>query len=92
MLIGGVTFTGSMVAYAKLAEKIDSKPFLFKNQQLINAAVLACWRWAAWSFFLSPHSIIAILFFLLAVALSLVLGVLVTIPIGGADMPVVTPC
>jgi len=40
-------------------------------------------------FFLWPHSIIAVLFFLLAVALSLVLGVLVTIPIGGADMPVV---
>ncbi|HOC71864.1 MAG TPA: NAD(P)(+) transhydrogenase (Re/Si-specific) subunit beta [Candidatus Hydrogenedentes bacterium] len=89
VLIGGVTFTGSMVAYAKLAEKIDSKPFLFKNQQLINAAVLGLLALGGVVFFLSPHSIIAILFFLLAVALSLVLGVLVTIPIGGADMPVV---
>ncbi|HRZ15992.1 MAG TPA: NAD(P)(+) transhydrogenase (Re/Si-specific) subunit beta [Candidatus Hydrogenedentes bacterium] len=89
VLIGGVTFTGSMVAYAKLAEKIDSKPFLFKNQQLINAAVLGLLALGGVVFFLWPHSIIAILFFLLAVALSLVLGVLVTIPIGGADMPVV---
>ncbi|NLV40590.1 MAG: NAD(P)(+) transhydrogenase (Re/Si-specific) subunit beta [Candidatus Hydrogenedentes bacterium] len=89
VLIGGVTFTGSMVAYAKLAEKIDSKPFLFKNQQLINAAVLGLLGVGGVVFFLWPHSIIAVLFFIVAVVLSNVLGVLVTIPIGGADMPVV---
>jgi NAD(P) transhydrogenase subunit beta len=89
VLIGGVTFTGSMIAYAKLAEKIDSKPFLFKNQQLINAAVVGLLVLGGVVFFLSPTSWFALLFFLLAIALSLVLGVLVTIPIGGADMPVV---
>ena len=89
VLIGGVTFTGSMIAYAKLAEKIDSKPFLFKNQQLINAAVVALLVLGGVLFFLFPLKWFALLFFLLAIALSLVLGVLVTIPIGGADMPVV---
>jgi len=90
VIIGGVTFTGSMIAYAKLAEKMETKPILFKGQQFVNAGVLLLALigggltvaglpagWAAYPVFL------------LIVAASLVLGVLVTIPIGGADMPVV---
>ncbi len=89
ILIGGVTFTGSVVAYAKLAEKIDGKPILFKGQQLINGLVLALLLIGAVAFLVDPVTPIAKLAFVVACVLSLILGVLVTIPIGGADMPVV---
>ncbi|MCS6771425.1 MAG: NAD(P)(+) transhydrogenase (Re/Si-specific) subunit beta [Kiritimatiellae bacterium] len=88
VLIGGVTFSGSMVAYAKLAEKISGKPILFKGQQIANAllllaaaacAVLVCVE--------DPQRVYSV--FVAMVALSLILGILAVIPIGGADMPVV---
>jgi H+-translocating NAD(P) transhydrogenase subunit beta len=86
VLIGGVTFTGSLIAYAKLAEKISGRPVLFRGQQIVNAALLAASvLLGAWLVF-SPLEGYAV--FLALVALSLVLGVLLTIPIGGADMPV----
>lgn len=89
VLIGGVTFSGSMIAYAKLAEKINGKPFLFKGQQVVNALVLGTLLVGGVVFFAAPASPAAMVLFVLAVVLSLVFGVLVTIPIGGADMPVV---
>ena len=89
ILIGGVTFTGSVVAYAKLAEKINGKPILFKGQQVVNGLVLAILLLAAVIFLTGPLTPGAKLAFIVASILSLVLGVLVTIPIGGADMPVV---
>ena len=86
-IIGGITFTGSMVAYAKLAEKIDGKPFLFRGQKPLNASLLALsvLMLAIGSF--APGSTYGL--FLAAAAISFVLGVLAVIPIGGADMPVV---
>jgi NAD(P) transhydrogenase subunit beta len=96
VLIGGVTFTGSLMAYAKLAEKIESKPWLFSGQQIVNIGVFATILAAGVLFSLNMHpdinflptwSIYAI--FVAAVVLSFALGVLSTIPIGGADMPVV---
>ncbi|MCA9236816.1 MAG: NAD(P)(+) transhydrogenase (Re/Si-specific) subunit beta, partial [Planctomycetales bacterium] len=84
-LIGAVTFTGSLVAAGKLQElKQFKKPWSFGGQQLANAVivgigVLLCVEMTdgtGWEFF--P-----------IVLLSLVLGVLLTTPIGGADMPVV---
>ena len=86
-IIGGITFTGSMIAYAKLAEKIDGKPFLFRGQKPLNASLLALsvLLLAAGSF--APGSTYGL--FLAAAAISFVLGVLAVIPIGGADMPVV---
>jgi len=89
ILIGGVTFTGSVIAYAKLAEKINGKPILFKGQQVVNGLVLAILLLAAVAFLLDPLTPTAKAAFISASILSLVLGVLVTIPIGGADMPVV---
>jgi NAD(P) transhydrogenase subunit beta len=87
VLIGGVTFTGSLVAFAKLSERISGKPFLFKNQHLINAALLTILIVFAIFFAIIPEKTYALL--LLAMLISLVLGVLVVIPIGGADMPAV---
>jgi len=89
VLIGGVAFSGSLVAYGKLAGKISGKPILIKRQALINilllVAVLIC------SLFLiyKPSGIFPYVVFLLIVILSLSLGVFSVTPIGGADMPVV---
>jgi len=87
VLIGGVTFTGSLIAYAKLAKKMDGKPILFKGQQVVNALLImiALVCGALFSFSVGD----SYPYFLTFAALSLILGVLTVIPIGGADMPVV---
>ena len=87
VLIGGVTFSGSMIAYAKLAEKMDGKPILFKGQQLVNGVLLVAAIAATALFCMNPTSTYGI--FIGMIVVSMILGVLVTIPIGGADMPVV---
>jgi NAD(P) transhydrogenase subunit beta len=87
VLIGGITFSGSMIAYAKLAEKISGKPVLFKGQQIVNGALLLVAIVACAMLCLNPASMYAA--FIGMVVVSMILGVLVTIPIGGADMPVV---
>jgi len=87
ILIGGVTFSGSMIAYAKLAGKMDGKPIQFKGQQLVNGIVLLlALLFAAMICGCPLGNYIVFLGMILA---SLILGVLITIPIGGADMPVV---
>jgi proton-translocating NAD(P)+ transhydrogenase subunit beta len=87
ILIGGVTTSGSVVTYAKLAELMPSRAILFAAQRIVNGAILAILIIAGVMFCLEPSTnswpFIAI------VALSLVLGVMAVIPIGGADMPVV---
>ena len=87
VIIGGITFSGSMIAYAKLAEKMDGKPILFKGQQAVNGALLLLAVVATVLFCNDPSGSYAA--FVVAVILAMILGVLVTIPIGGADMPVV---
>jgi NAD(P) transhydrogenase subunit beta len=89
VLIGGVTFTGSMIAYAKLAQKISGRPVLFGGQRTLNAAILLAAIVCGVLFItgvLSPQAYIA---FLILIGISLLFGVMLTIPIGGADMPVV---
>ncbi len=85
MLIGGVTFTGSLIAYGKLAGRVSQKPVLYAGQNLVNGAVVAGLVIAV-IIFASTGSY---WLFLLALVASLFLGVALTIPIGGADMPVV---
>jgi len=83
--IGAVTFTGSIVAFAKLQGLVSGKPVTFTGQHLLNLAqgialvVLIVW-------FAGSESGTA---FWLIVLVSLLLGFLLIIPIGGADMPVV---
>jgi NAD(P) transhydrogenase subunit beta len=86
ILIGGVTFTGSMVAYGKLSERIGSGAVLFSGQQIVNSIIVLGIVASAVMFCLEPANH---LWLYLVVALSLVFGVMVVIPIGGADMPVV---
>jgi NAD(P) transhydrogenase subunit beta len=85
-LIGGITFTGSVVAFAKLQEWMRGQPITYPGQQVVNALLaLAALGLAAVVVVrpdaLGPYAVL--------LTLSFVLGVLVVIPIGGADMPVV---
>jgi len=90
VLIGGVTFSGSVVAYLKLAEKfISGKPVLFKNQHLANGLLLFLLLALGAVYCIHPGSGYAYVALVLIVILSLILGVMSVIPIGGADMPVV---
>jgi NAD(P) transhydrogenase subunit beta len=83
--IGAVTFTGSIIAFLKLSERMTGKPILLPERHTINillgVGILACI-----ALFVGSES--GIWLFLLIV-LSLVVGVTLIIPIGGADMPVV---
>jgi NAD(P) transhydrogenase subunit beta len=86
VLIGAVTFSGSMVAYLKLAEKISGKPVLYPAQKPLNAfLIFVTFVLGGWVV-LNPTDSYTV--FLVAIGLSLLLGILLTIPIGGADMPV----
>ena len=85
VLVGGITFTGSLVAYLKLSGRMGGSATVFPGQKAINAMVfLALLAFgvvfvltgAAWALYI-------------VIALSLLLGVLGVIPIGGGDMPVV---
>jgi len=87
--IGGVTFTGSMVAFGKLAGKISQKAVVFKGQHIINSLILVVALGAATLFCMNPHTGTGYALFILLVLVSLAFGVTSTIPIGGADMPVV---
>ncbi len=87
ILIGGVTFTGSVVAWAKLAEIMPSGAIVFGAQRLVNAVILLGILISGAMVTMDP-TLNSVHFFVL-VALSLVLGVMAVIPIGGADMPVV---
>ena len=89
VFIGGVTFTGSMVAFGKLAGKIPQQAVVFKGQHLINAGILLAAIGASALFYLTPASMIGYLLFVVIILVALAFGVTSTIPIGGADMPVV---
>ena len=85
ILIGGVTFTGSIIAWGKLSEKLGNLKAL-AAQQVVSLAVAGGILLAAALFLAFPGTG---LWLFLVVALSLAFGVLLVIPIGGADMPVV---
>lgn len=86
LLIGAVTFTGSLVAFAKLQGIMKSAPVLYSFQKQINAAMLiASLALGAW--FVYDPSVWTLL--PIIILLSSILGVTSVIPIGGADMPVV---
>lgn len=88
-LVGTMTFSGSMVAYLKLAEKITGKPILFKGQQVVNGLIIAVALGALAFLSVQPQGDLAYTTFAVIMVVGLVLGVTSVIPIGGADMPVV---
>jgi len=85
--IGGVTFSGSMVAFGKLAEIMPSKAVVFKGQHIVNSIILLAAIAAGTLFTMHPAT--SYDWFLVIVGVALVFGVTSVIPIGGADMPVV---
>ncbi len=86
VIMGAITFTGSLMAFGKLSEMLPGRPVTFPRQNAINILLLGGTVAALITLLLSPYN--AVLFYgVLAVAL--VLGVLLVLPIGGADMPVV---
>lgn len=86
ILIGGLTFTGSLVAYGKLSETIGSGAVMFKGQQIVNSLIVLAIAGSAIMFCLQPENVN---WLYLVIGLSLLFGVMAVIPIGGADMPVV---
>ncbi len=83
--IGAVTFTGSIVAFAKLQGLVSGSPLVFPGQHLLNGAMgLAIIALAAWMVMTNSTEA-----FWLIVILSLIFGFMIILPIGGADMPVV---
>jgi len=83
--IGAVTFSGSVLAFGKLQGTISGNPIVFKFQHLINALIFLLVIILIAFFVLTQSSSI----FWTIVIVSILLGFLVVIPIGGADMPVV---
>jgi NAD(P) transhydrogenase subunit beta len=86
VLIGGVTLTGSFVAFAKLQGLLPGAPLTFPLQQPVNALLLIGFLVGSGYLLVAPTNLSV---FLALVGLSLVLGVLFVLPIGGGDMPVV---
>jgi H+-translocating NAD(P) transhydrogenase subunit beta len=86
VFIGGVTCTGSLVAWAKLRGLV-SKPLQFAGQQFFNSALLIGIFFCSYMLLQNPVENVQYFYFLSA--LSLIMGVMAVVPIGGADMPVV---
>ncbi len=86
LIIGAVTFSGSLVAWGKLSERISGKPIVFKSQAIANYGLIAVTVLFSALYVIFPSSIT---FIVLVIALALAIGVMVVLPIGGADMPVV---
>ena len=84
--IGAITFTGSVIAFAKLSGRMSGKPILLPNRHLINGALALLLVYLVYTFCLSGGST---LLFWAIVLVALAFGGLLIIPIGGADMPVV---
>jgi len=83
--IGAITFTGSIIAFLKLAGRMSGAPIMLPGRHIINIALASFIVYAIYSFMgSSSHD-----WFWLIVFASFALGVLIIIPIGGADMPVV---
>jgi proton-translocating NAD(P)+ transhydrogenase subunit beta len=83
--IGAVTFTGSVIAFLKLSGRMSGKPITLPARHAINIILALALVFFIYGFFASQGA----LDFWLIVATSLTLGILIIIPIGGADMPVV---
>ncbi len=86
LIIGAVTFSGSFVAWGKLSERISGKPIVFHLQAIANYGLIAATILFSSLYVMDPSSIT---FVYVVIALALIIGVMVVLPIGGADMPVV---
>jgi NAD(P) transhydrogenase subunit beta len=86
VILGSLTFTGSLMAAGKLQEVLPQRPITYKGQNFVNLGVLAIAVIVAVILVLHPERVYL---YPLIVILPLIFGVLMIIPIGGADMPTV---
>jgi NAD(P) transhydrogenase subunit beta len=86
VILGGLTFTGSLMAAGKLQEVLPQRPITYKGQNLVNFLLFGAAVTSAIYLVLHPE---AKQLFPVVVGISLAIGVLLVIPIGGADMPTV---
>ena len=84
VLVGTLTFTGSFIAFGKLQGLVTTKPVTFPGQQILNALLAIIMAISA--YMIPTYGINS---FYIIVGLAALLGILLVIPIGGADMPVV---
>ncbi len=87
LFIGAITFTGSLIAWAKLQEVMTGKPIVFPAQKLLSALLVLTVVGLSTYQLMTAESLLWP--FYAVCAISLLLGILLVIPIGGADMPVV---
>ena len=83
--IGAFTFTGSVIAFLKLSGRMSGKPIILPARHIVNIVLALALIFFIYGFFASQ----SVLDFWLIVGISLLLGILIIVPIGGADMPVV---
>ena len=86
VILGGLTFTGSLMAAGKLQEILPQRPITYKGQNLVNLLLFLVAVGSSVYLVLHPE---AKIFFPIIVGVSLIFGILLVIPIGGADMPTV---
>jgi NAD(P) transhydrogenase subunit beta len=88
VFIGGVTFTGSVIAFGKLRGSLSGKPILLPARHLFNLGMLGASIWLGSEFLQQGHDE-AWITLLIVMTISFVLGIHLIVAIGGADMPVV---
>ena len=86
VFVGTLTFTGSFIAFGKLQGFVSGKPIVFPGQQLLNGLLAISLIGLAVNIVSYPENLSI---FYILVTLSAIIGITLTIPIGGADMPVV---
>ena len=89
VFIGGVTFTGSIVAFGKLRGTIGSKPLLLPGRHLANLVMVLACIWPLGVQFIGADGTGGLIALIIITAISFILGVHLIMAIGGADMPVV---
>ena len=89
LAIGAITFSGSVIAFAKLQGLVSGNPLVFKGQHLINLIIFLAILALIYMTAVAPMDAATEKYFWVIVGLSFFIGFLVVLPIGGADMPVV---
>jgi NAD(P) transhydrogenase subunit beta len=89
ILIGAVTFSGSVIAFCKLSGKIGGKPLMLPGRHVLNLAALLVVLWYGWVFMHAEGVSAGMQPLLVMTVLALLFGIHMVMAIGGADMPVV---
>jgi len=88
IFIGAITFTGSVIAWGKLTEKITSKPFAFKGKDILNVVLILASIVLA-VLFMRESGTDGMIYLYIMTAIAAFFGIIMVMAIGGADMPVV---